>query len=127
MFKHFVLFLLCFFVISHLKSQYIVYGYVQDSSSLEKLIGTNIKVLNGSSGTISNNYGYFSLKANKDTVILSISHIGYKQTFIYLRRFNLQRLNEFDPFAEPTPISNNIINGYGVFGAMGIISKEFTF
>jgi len=57
---------------------------------------------------------------------VSISNCS-KTTFEYLRRFNLQRLNEFDPFAEPTPISNNIINGYGVFGAMGIISKEFTF
>jgi hypothetical protein len=57
---------------------------------------------------------------------VSISNCS-KTTFEYLRRFNLQRLNEFDPFAEPTPISNNIINGYGIFGAMGIISKEFTF
>ena len=57
---------------------------------------------------------------------VSISNCS-KTTFEYLRRFNLQRLNEFDPFAEPTPISNNIKNGYGVFGAMGIISKEFTF
>ncbi len=86
MFKHFIVFVFCFFVVSHLKSQYIIYGYVQDSSSLEKLIGTNVKILNGNSGTISNNYGYFSLKANKDTVILSISHIGYKQTYISINK-----------------------------------------
>jgi hypothetical protein len=57
---------------------------------------------------------------------VSISNCS-KTTFEYLRRFNLQRLNEFDPFAEPTPISNNIKNGYGIFGAMGITLKEFTF
>jgi len=57
---------------------------------------------------------------------VSISNCS-KTTFEYLRRFNLQQYNEFDPFAEPTPISNNIKNGYGIFGAMGITLKEFTF
>ena len=65
-------------------------------------------------------------QSTQNKMQVSISNCS-KTTFEYLRRFNLQRLNEFDPFAEPTPISNNIINGYGIFGAMGIISKEFTF
>lgn len=65
-------------------------------------------------------------QSTQNKMQVSISNCS-KTTFEYLRRFNLQRLNEFDPFAEPTPISNNIINGYGIFGAMGIILKEFTF
>ena len=65
-------------------------------------------------------------QSTQNKMQVSISNCS-KTTFEYLRRFNLQRLNEFDPFAEPTPISNNIKNGYGIFGAMGIILKEFTF
>ena len=68
----------------------------------------------------------YGAQSTQNKMQVSISNCS-KTTFEYLRRFNLQRLNEFDPFAEPTPISNNIINGYGIFGAMGIISKEFTF
>jgi hypothetical protein len=68
----------------------------------------------------------YGIQSTQNKMQVSISNCS-KTTFEYLRRFNLQRLNEFDPFAEPTPISNNIINGYGIFGAMGIISKEFTF
>ncbi|MDP2175179.1 MAG: TonB-dependent receptor plug domain-containing protein [Bacteroidota bacterium] len=79
----FLIFTLCIF---QLKSQNIVYGYVQDSSSQEKLIGTNIKVLNRSGSTLSNNYGYFSLKYQEDTIILSISHLGYKQTYLSVNK-----------------------------------------
>ena len=68
----------------------------------------------------------YGIQSTQNKMQVSISNCS-KTTFEYLRRFNLQRLNEFDPFAEPTPISNNIKNGYGIFGAMGIILKEFTF
>ena len=68
----------------------------------------------------------FGSQSNQNRMQVSISNCS-KTTFEYLRRFNLQRNNEFDPFAEPTPISNNIINGYGIFGAMGLTMKEFTF
>jgi hypothetical protein len=68
----------------------------------------------------------YGIQSTQNKMQVSISNCS-KTTFEYLRRFNLQRLNEFDPFAEPTPISNNIKNGYGIFGAMGITLKEFTF
>lgn len=57
---------------------------------------------------------------------ISISNCS-ETTFEYLRRSHLQRYNEFDPFAEPTPISNNIVNGYGVFGGVGMMFKEVFF
>lgn len=68
----------------------------------------------------------YGIQSTQNKMQVSISNCS-KTTFEYLRRFNLQRNNEFDPFAEPTPISNNIINGYGIFGAMGLTMKEFTF
>jgi len=68
----------------------------------------------------------YGIQITQNKMEVSISNCS-KTTFEYLRRFNLQRNNEFDPFAEPTPISNNIINGYGIFGAMGLTMKTFTF
>jgi hypothetical protein len=68
----------------------------------------------------------YGIQSVQNKMEVSISNCS-KTTFEYLRRFNLQQYNEFDPFAEPTPISNNIINGYGIFGAMGLTMKEFTF
>ena len=68
----------------------------------------------------------YGIQSTQNKMEVSISNCS-KTTFEYLRRFNLQRNNEFDPFAEPTPISNNIINGYGIFGAMGLTMKAFTF
>lgn len=68
----------------------------------------------------------YGIQSTQNKMEVSISNCS-KTTFEYLRRFNLQRNNEFDPFAEPTPISNNIINGYGIFGAMGLTMKTFTF
>jgi hypothetical protein len=39
-----------------------------------------------------------------------------KEVFEYKRRASLQNINQYDPFAEPTPIFNNIQNGFGIFG-----------
>lgn len=43
-----------------------------------------------------------------------------KNSFEYLKRYKLQTFNADDPFSEPTPISNNIENGYGIFGGISI-------
>jgi hypothetical protein len=94
-----------------------------DNKLYIKTNGKKVNQLSVRRESIEYNYG---IQIVKNRMQVSISNCS-KTTFEYLRRFNLQRLNEFDPFAEPTPISNNIKNGYGVFGAMGIISKEFTF
>lgn len=94
-----------------------------DNKLYIKTNGTKVNQLSVRRESIEYNYGSQMIQ-NKMNV--SISNCS-KTTFDYLRRYNLQRLNEFDPFAEPTPISNNIKNGYGIFGAMGITMKEFSF
>lgn len=78
-----------------LKSQNTVYGYVQDSVSQEKLIGSSIKILDKNTGTTTNNYGYFSLKYSTDTVILVLTHSGYKQTYIAINKNTPMPINIF--------------------------------
>lgn len=53
-------------------------GYISDSETSEKLIGANIFDINSKRGTVSNNYGFYSLSIPKtDSVFLIISYIGY--------------------------------------------------
>jgi len=71
---------------SQLHSQITVYGYVQDSATGERQIGSFIKLVGEESSTITNNYGYFSLKTIKDSAVLVISHVGYSTEAILVTK-----------------------------------------
>jgi hypothetical protein len=55
-----------------------VSGYVSDASTGEMLIGASVAIRSSGRGTLTNSYGYFSLRLNKGTHILSFSYLGYK-------------------------------------------------
>ncbi len=59
------------------QQKFTISGYVEDSDSGEKLLGVNIYDANSGSGTVSNTYGFYSLTLPKDSIILSISYVGY--------------------------------------------------
>lgn len=48
-----------------------------------------------------------------------------KANFEYRKRMALQSDNNDDPFAEPIPITNNINNGYGIFGGFNHMFYPF--
>ena len=52
-------------------------GYVDEAESGEKLIGATIYDLKSGKGTITNDYGFFSLTLPKDSVKIRVSYIGY--------------------------------------------------
>ena len=64
------------------KSLITVSGFVKDRSSGETLIGAG--VYNGSDGTVTNEYGYYSLKVPSGTNLLHFSHVGYEERIIEL-------------------------------------------
>lgn len=53
-------------------------GYIQDLDSGEKLITANVYDYQSEKGAVSNTYGFYSLTLPKDSVLLTISYIGYK-------------------------------------------------
>lgn len=65
--------------------QFTISGYVEDEESGEKLISANVFDLKSQSGTVSNNYGFYSLSLKKDSVKLEISYIGYQSKTINLK------------------------------------------
>lgn len=67
---------------------------------------------------------YGMLYKNKITIIEDVVlQTCTKNTFEYLKRIAIQGDNADDPFSEPTPVSNSIQNGFGVFG--GINEMKF--
>ena len=52
-------------------------GYVDEAESGEKLIGATIYDLKSGKGTITNDYGFYSLTLPKDSVKIRVSYIGY--------------------------------------------------
>ena len=55
-----------------------VSGFVTDGQSGESLIGANIFVHGLNTGTVTNNYGFYSLTLPGDSVYLTVSYIGYE-------------------------------------------------
>ena len=53
-------------------------GYIQDVDSGEKLITANVYDYVSGKGAVSNTYGFYSLTLPKDSVLLTVSYIGYK-------------------------------------------------
>lgn len=49
-----------------------------------------------------------------------------KEYYDYLKTTSLQRKTANDPFAQPVIMSNNIVNGYGVFGGFTQSDKKLT-
>lgn len=60
-----------------IKKKFTLNGYITDSKSGERLIGTSVYIANLKQGTTSNAYGFFSLTLEEDSISLVISHSGY--------------------------------------------------
>lgn len=68
--------------------RYTISGHVVESEGKETIPGVNIFLKGTSTGTITNNYGFYSLSPMKDTLEIVYSFIGYAPQTI---RFYLQR------------------------------------
>ncbi|MBU0489035.1 MAG: TonB-dependent receptor [Bacteroidetes bacterium] len=53
-------------------------GYVREKGSRELLIGVNVYNKKTMTGTVTNNYGFYSLTIPDDSVELVVSYVGYK-------------------------------------------------
>jgi len=59
------------------KKNYTISGYVKEKGSGELLIGVNIYIKGTQIGTVSNNYGFYSLSIPAQDLELSYSFVGY--------------------------------------------------
>jgi outer membrane receptor for ferrienterochelin and colicin len=56
----------------------ILYGYVKDIETGEALIGASVFVQDKSQSTVTNEYGFFSMKVARETQRIYFEYIGYK-------------------------------------------------
>lgn len=64
---------------------YTISGTIRDSSSNESMIGATIYVRETTSGTISNNYGFYSLTLPEGSYTIQFGYLGYSPKVITLR------------------------------------------
>ena len=60
------------------QQQFTINGYIEDSTSAEKLISAAVFDRKNVAGIVSNTYGFYSLTLPKGEVKLAISYVGYK-------------------------------------------------
>lgn len=65
----------CFSLFS--QQTHTISGYIQDGDDGETLPGAVVTFLGTETGTLSNEYGFFSISFPSDTVTLSVSYVGY--------------------------------------------------
>ncbi|QKZ11785.1 TonB-dependent receptor [Spirosoma sp. KUDC1026] len=58
-------------------TQRTISGYVKDAADGEGLIGVSVYVREAKTGTVTNNYGFFSVTVPAGTYTLSITYVGY--------------------------------------------------
>jgi outer membrane cobalamin receptor len=73
-----LIFLILFFPLALFAQRHTISGYATDSKTGEKLISANVYNAKTLQGTVSNIYGFFSLTLTADTVLLTVSYVGYK-------------------------------------------------
>ncbi len=79
MVKHIVLLILIVAVNISVSSQLRVSGYLSDCKTGERLIGANIFDQQSRKGTVTNAFGFFSIKLSQKSVVkLSFSYMGYE-------------------------------------------------
>lgn len=73
-------FLISIFCASFLQSQekFTISGVIKDKSNGETLIGASVFLQDTSTGTITNDYGFFSISASQGNYKLIVSFLGYK-------------------------------------------------
>jgi hypothetical protein len=65
-------------VFAHAQKKFTLRGTVTDNNSNETLIGVNILVPEIQSGTMTNEYGFYSITLPEGTYTIEISYLGFK-------------------------------------------------
>ncbi|WP_179335588.1 TonB-dependent receptor [Winogradskyella costae] len=94
------LFLLCP-VILHAQENFTLSGTIADNQSNETLIGVNIIIPDQQTGTVTNEYGFYSITLPAGTYVVQISYLGFKtisETLVI--NSNLTRNYKLDETAE---------------------------
>ena len=77
MFKKSILLLLLLPLLFYSQKNVTLSGYIDEAESGEKLIGCTVYDLKSGKGTVTNDYGWYSLTIPVDSIKIRVSYIGY--------------------------------------------------
>lgn len=83
-----------------------IYGYIRDRVSGELLVGANVFVMNGSRGTNTNEYGFYSFKVGQKIERIHFSYLGYKSEILEMY---VQKDTFVNIYLQPDGLLNEII------------------
>ena len=86
--KKSIIFLLIIFFQINIYAQHTISGYVHESGSGELLLGVNIYLKGTQIGTVSNNYGFYSLTLPTGEAEVVYSYVGYT---VLTKKIDLQK------------------------------------
>ncbi len=94
------------------QQEFTLSGYIQEASSSEKLFGVTL-VLNGSIGTTTNEYGFYSITLPADNYALEISYLGFQTirqeiTLQGNQKINFELVEETNELDEVVVKSNRV-------------------
>lgn len=75
------------------QEKYTLSGYIRDSETGENLTGANMQVKALQKGTVSNNYGFYSLTLPKGSYTIIYSYLGYQKKVKRIKVDDDQRIN----------------------------------
>lgn len=61
------------------KSQKVISGFVKEKGSRENLIGATIYIVESQQGVNTNNYGFYSIQSNRDSITIIVSFVGFQK------------------------------------------------
>jgi TonB-dependent Receptor Plug Domain/CarboxypepD_reg-like domain len=87
------------------QQKFTISGYIRDAESKEELISASIFDKKSGKGTVSNNYGFFSLTLPAGKVSLKGSYVGYEN---FLQEINLRKDVELEILLRPASILQEV-------------------
>ena len=113
-----ILFLLGIPFVSYGQQQYTVSGFVEDSASGERIFGAELYLPELQRGSITNQYGFFSISVTPAPIYLVVRHVAYEQKEFHFAlqqdtTFNIslhKRTIEFDDEIEVVAFSDRSVD-----------------
>ncbi len=97
--RYFLHIILIFSCLSVFSQKYTISGYVEDFETGEKLISAGVFDANTLKGTITNNYGFFSITLPKGEIKFTVSYVGYSS---FSKTIDLNKDIELNIAIEPS-------------------------
>ncbi len=104
------------------QNKHTISGYITDKASKETLIGATILDLKSGRGTITNEYGFYSLTLPDGPVEMRTGYVGYKPVIIHLSLFRDTLIN----IDVPTIDALNEVTIYGNREILGVRGSQMS-